>query len=247
MYPNETRIYNALLTGVLVLLIFMAVSIITIIRYHRKKAAFQRKRMIAEINGLEKERKRIATDLHDDFGASLSAIKLRLQCLEPDNENNVLLAEQCQTYIDDAMKKLRHISFNIMPKILDRNGLTDALNELIDMLIPVTGVKVDYNFEAEPTDIEQRIHIYRIVQEVMNNIIRHSKATTVSLSIKRTGDRILLHIHDNGIGFDKRFLTKAKGEGLRNIASRVELLNAKMYLETEMHKGVDYLIEIPEQ
>ncbi|MEP6748450.1 MAG: histidine kinase [Bacteroidota bacterium] len=247
MYPNETRIYHAILTGVGVLLIFMAISIITIIRYHRKKTAFERKRMKADINGLEKERKRIATDLHDDFGASLSAIKLRLQCLEPDNESNIVLAQQCQIYIDEAMNKLRHISFNIMPQILHRNGLTAALNELIDMLIPATGVKVNYSFEAEPNDIEKRVHIYRIVQEIMNNIIRHSKATIVILTIKRMKEKILLHIHDNGIGFDKKFLSKIKGEGLRNITARVELLNAKMYLETEMDKGVDYLIEIPEQ
>lgn len=246
MYPNESRIYAAILTGAVVLVTYMVLAVITIYRYHRKKISFQRERIRAEINSLENERKRIATDLHDDFGASLSAIKLRLQCLGPDNKKNIVLGQDCEFYIDEAMRKLKRISFNIMPQILHRSGLKEALIELIDMLNPGS-IKINFKCDVNPANIERRVHIYRIVQEAMNNIIRHSKASLVNLSIERIKNKIQLHIEDNGIGFDKGLILKnKKGEGLQNIRARAELLNAKIRLITRPGVGVNYLIKIPE-
>lgn len=236
----------AILTGVVVLLAFATAFAITIIHYQRKKVAVQRARVKAEINSLEEERTRIASDLHDDLGASLSAIKLRLHCIETQDKEDANLIRQSEFYIDEAMKKVRRISFNVMPQILHRNGLSEALNELIEMLIPTTGIKINYACEVEVADTQKRIHIYRIVQEVLNNIIRHSQATRVDLSLKPAGSMIRLCIRDNGIGFDKNMVTKkSKGQGLRNIMARAELLNATVKMETEQGQGVDYLIKIP--
>lgn len=245
MYSEETKIYAAILTGATVLIVFMVLAIVTIIRYHKKKISFQRDRIKAEINSLERERKRIATDLHDDFGASLSAIKLRLQCFGANSQKNFALGQESEFYIDEAMSKLKRISFNMMPQILYRNSLKEALIELIDMLIP-ENIKVNFRCEVNPV-IEKRVHIYRIVQEAMNNIIRHSKATRVTLNIERIKNKIQLHIEDNGTGFDKGLIVKnKKGEGLQNIRARAEVLNAKLQLTTRPGTGVNYLIKIPE-
>ena len=227
-------------------MILMGVFIVTIIRYHKKKIAFQRGRVKVEFNSIENERARIAKDLHDDLGASLSAVKLRLQCLEPDNRNNISLVEQSEVYIDEAMDKLRRISFDVMPQVLQRKGLQDALSELIEKLIPENLIEVKYECAVRVADKEKRIHIYRIVQELMSNIIKHSRATVVHLSLKRFEDEIQLRVKDNGIGFDRNGMSKKhKGEGLQNIMARAELLNATVYLTTKPGKGVDYFIEIP--
>ncbi|MFT4155163.1 sensor histidine kinase [Parafilimonas sp.] len=245
MYPNESKIYTAILIGALVLVAFMVLAVVTIYRYHRKKISFQRERIRAEINSLEEERKRIATDLHDDFGASLSAIKLRLQCFGPDNIKNIALGQGCEFYIDEAMRKLKRISFNMMPQILHRNGLKEALTELIDMLNP-GNITINFTCEVNPGDIEKRVHIYRIIQEIINNTVRHSNASSVTLSIEKIKNKILLHIEDNGIGFDKNLiLGNKKGEGLQNIRARAELLNAKVHLKAIPGMGVNYIIKIP--
>jgi len=85
-----------------------------------------------------------------------------------------------------------------------------------------------------------------MVQEIMNNILKHSHATLVNFTITGTDKKIVLHIQDNGVGFDKNMVSKKRnGLGLQNIMARADLLKAKIYLTTEPQKGVDYLIEIP--
>jgi len=247
MHPNETRIYLAVLTAVFVLATLIIFYIVSIIHYQKSKITDHRRRLEAEINLLEKERSRIASDLHDDLGSSLSAIKLRLQCLEPNKEDMVVIQES-ETYIDEAMAKLRRISFNMMPVILQRNGLPDAIFELADVIAFSGRIKVNCTCDFDPGDNDARIHIYRIVQEALNNILKHAQASVVNISFRKTKETICLHISDNGTGFDKSEKTKAGlGQGLRNIMARVDLLKAKIYLTTEPGKGVDYLIEIPEK
>jgi two-component system NarL family sensor kinase len=157
------------------------------------------------------------------------------------------MVEESESYIDEAMKKLRQISFNMMPQILQRKGLEEALNELIEMLAHATALKINYECAIKLVDKEKRIHIYRVVQEILNNISKHANATIINFSIKKIENKILLHIQDNGTGFDKNVILKNSiGLGLQNIMARIDLLKARIYLSTEPGKGVDYLIEIPD-
>jgi signal transduction histidine kinase len=246
MYSVETRIFLAILSGVFVLLVLMTFFIVTIIRYQRKKVAFHLGKIKTEFIFLDKERERIGFDLHDDLGASLSAIKLRLQCLKGMDAENTLLVDKSELLIDEAMQKLRRISFNMMPGVLQRRGLDEALKELIDLMTYSTSITVNYKCDFNSFDKEKAVHIYRIIQEIMNNIIKHSKATLVNLSISKIKNIIELHVNDNGVGFNKNTIIKnPQGLGLQNIVARVDILKAKIYLTTEQHKGVDYLIEIP--
>ncbi len=247
MHSTEARVYTAVLTGVFVLLIIIAFFVVTIIRYQRKKTSLHRERICAEINSLENERLRIAKDLHDDLGSTLSAIKLKLHSIEPGNHENVSLAEQSGNYIDEAMVKLRNISMNITPQILQRRGLAAALGELLQMTLSSTGINVNASCDIHLQDKDTGIHIYRIVQEIITNIVRHADAANVMIHLAMPDSRyIFLHIQDDGKGFSKRaVLNNNCGQGLQNIMSRVDILNARMYLTTEPGKGTDYLIKIP--
>lgn len=247
MYSEETRVYLAILTGCALLLMLVTVFVITIIRYQRKKVTLQQERITLEINALEKEKARIASDLHDDLGTSLSAIKIHLQLIKPSGEREISLIQKAETYIDETMLKLKEISFSMMPQVLVRNGLTKALQELIEMLTHSTDIKVNYQCNVDPVNGEIRIHIYRIVQEIMNNIIKHAKAKSVNLFINKIDNKISIHISDDGVGFNKAIISKdKKGLGLQNIMARIAVLHAAIYLNTEKGQGVDYLIEIPE-
>ena len=245
MSAYETRIYIAVLTGVLVLAIVIAFFMMTIIRYQRRKVASHQRRLRTETILLEKDRARIAADLHDDLGASLSAVKLKLQCLSTTDPGDLLLLNQSDTLIDNTMQRLRQISFNLMPKLLQQKGLQDTLDELVDIIAHSSSMVIRYTCSMEVTDEEKAIHIYRVAQEIMNNILKHSGASEVDFTLAQTGDTIRLHVKDNGTGFDKNKVTDHPGLGLQNIMARADLLGAKVYLTTSEGNGTDYLIDIP--
>ena len=246
MYPQETRIYIAVLTGLLVLVILMTFFIINIIRYQRKKVALHREKVKEQFAYLDKERERIAFDLHDDLGAYLSAIKIHLQCLKGLDGENASIVTSTGQHIDEAMKKLRHISFNLMPGVLQRQGLNEALKELIGLMTYSTKIAVNYKCDIEHFEKQEAINIFHLVQEILNNIIRHSKATRVNFSISQINNMIELHINDNGIGFNKKaVLHNGGGLGLHSIAARVDRMKGKINLITAPDKGVDFLVNIP--
>lgn len=247
MHPIERGIFFAVLTAVSIFTGLIFYFVAAILRYKKRKTEESREKIGAEVTALEKERQRIASDLHDDFGASLSALKLRLQCLEYSGKDEELM-RALEMQIDEMMHKVRSISLNIMPRTLQREGLREALNELIDMCTHGRFITVNYVYEAGLPDAEKRVHIYRIAQELMNNIVKHSKATAIEFSVRRNNRFIELYIQDNGVGFDKSLvLKKGKGMGLQNITARADMLNAKVYLETAVNWGTSYLIEIPDE
>ena len=246
MYPEETSLYHAILAGALVLASFMAASLITILYYQKRKSALAKTRVRLEINALEKERARIAKDLHDDLGSSLSAIKLGLHSLHLASERERQLVGASETYIDEAMLKLRRISFNLMPGVLERKGLRQALYEFIDMIEQPGVIKINFRSASPTLCNEKAIHIYRMVQEALTNIVKHSGATEATVELKTTKNTIILHIRDNGIGFDKNAKIKSpSGLGLQNILARAEVLNARILLSAAPGAGTSYFIQIP--
>ena len=147
--------------------------------------------------------------------------------------------------LSDSMLKLRRISVNMMPPMLKRMGLDAALNDLIGIM--TSDIPIDVHYYCEPMEFreETAIHIYRIAQEIINNIIKHSKATSFDFTIQQNDGTIRMLIQDDGIGFDDQTLKAKTGLGLHNIAARADLLNTNIYLSHKKGEGVEYLIEIP--
>ena len=245
MHTQETRIFFALLAGTTVLVLLMIFFIIKIIHYQRKKATIHQGSIMQQIKVIEGEKEKIAIELHDDIGASLSAIKLRLQCLQLEDPNMQANIDFAENQIDIIMQKLRGISQHMMPEKLKRKGLKMALMELADYMLD--GSEIIVNFSANEINIENdaAIQLYRISQEILNNILKHSQATQVDIILKQDDQLFSLQIKDNGKGFRKQEVIKnSEGIGLRNIMARIDILKAKLYLRTYPGKGVDYQIEI---
>ena len=246
MHTNETRIYITVLAGISILFFLMIVFIASIIRYHRKKVAAHFESIKGQINFFDSERERIAADLHDDLGSSISTIKIRLQTLRNLDANTASVINFSKAQLDEAMQKLRQTSFNLMPKVLQREGLNVALSYLIDTMTHGTPVKVHYRCVVDAFEKDASLHIYRISQEILNNIVKHSGASQVNFEITKTKNLIRLHVTDNGKGFNKNVTMKENlRSGLKNIVARADLLKATIFLTTSEGKGVDYLIEIP--
>ena len=217
---------------------------ITIIRYHRRRSRRGHDSLQQQFNYIEADKERIAADLHDDFGALLSAIKIRLQVVspkEPYMQENLDFAEE---QIDLIMQKLRNISQNMLPSILKRKGLEEAIRELTEYMIIPKGIKPYYDATPIAATPDTEVHLYRIVQEIFNNIVKHSGATVVRINLMQADNSITLAVSDNGIGFNKQeIMSRNNCIGLQNILARATIIDAKIYLRASEGKGVSYEIE----
>ena len=248
MYSDETKIYITLLIAGIILAIVIGFFLVTIIRYQKRSVRAYLDRMKADLSLLERERSRIASDIHDELGSGVSAIKLILERIDSHDDKQAFLIEKANTVINTMMLSIRQISNDMVPHTLQREGLFAALDELIEKLLDSSTITVstDWKVGEEIISNEMGIHIYRIVQEILNNAIKHAHASRIHLSLQQSTSNIQLHITDNGIGFDKSSVTKvSEGLGLHNIMARVDVLRGSIYLTTEKGKGVDYLIDLP--
>jgi len=238
------------LVGFAVLTLLVILFVITIIRNHRIKVNIERDQILKDIQLLEKERSRIAADLHDELGSLISAIKINLECLDTsENPENIAILEKTGNYIDTTMQKIREISNNLMPKILEQNGIIAAVTDFINMIDVKSKISIKFDHELineSSIPEEYKPHLFRIIQELLNNAVKHAKATHILIQIILKNQNLIMTIKDNGIGFDENIdITKIKSDGLRNIIRRAELINGKVILESQLNKGTNYTIEIP--
>ncbi len=247
MDSNQTKIYIALLIAAGILGVFLIFFIVTIIRHQRKNQALQKEKTSAEITTLEKERGRIASDLHDDLGPVLSAVKLLINNVDLETEEDRLTLAKATQYIDTMLAQLRVISNNLMPQALIRKGLLVAVEEFVSERPQKGPMRILFHYpEGVSVSPEQGIHLYRIILEIIHNAEKHAEASEMKINLEQDTEKLVLVLKDNGRGFDTRDgLTTHRGLGLKNILSRVDTLKGAMYLDSGPRKGTEYTIEIP--
>jgi two-component system, NarL family, sensor kinase len=248
MDTHEAKVYTALLIAAIIVGVVIAYFIFTIVIYHRKHIALYKEKVGAEIATLELERKRIAEDLHDDISPFLSTIKLQMNCLNIQDEDDEKILENNNKLIDDILKKVRETSNNLMPAVLVRKGLLYAIKEVAETINQANGLKVILQLPAEPLTLsdEQELHIFRVFQESLNNCIKHANATEFLVEIKQHEKDVHLLLRDNGKGFNVDTITgKRIGLGLNNIINRIDLLKGEIFQNIQPGKGVAYNIIIP--
>jgi PAS domain S-box-containing protein len=185
----------------------------------------------------EEERQRISEALHNGVGQLLYAIRLNLQA-----EGN----ERVSSLIEDAIRETRSISYELMPNILKDFGLRVAVDEMCQKLSS-TNFRIQYDFLGNDRRLGNvtEIAVYRIVQELVNNIVKHSGASEAYVRIMSKENRIVLNIQDNGKGFRPADVKTIKGIGLRSIYNRISLLNGTIKVDSGPGKGTEIRIEIP--
>lgn len=203
------------------------------------------------INTLENERKRLSSEFHDSIGQNLLVIRNRILLMlkqnytpaQKDKLNGI--AEITSETLDE----IRAISQNLRPTTLDTIGLTASLNNMVERLKRSTEMQIDYNYphnidEVIPKDLE--INIYRILQELTHNVLKHSKASLATITISQLKLQLLIQVKDDGIGFDtdKKALSNL-GNGISSIKERVKILKGEMTIISEKQKGTTVNIKIP--
>ncbi|HVX28763.1 MAG TPA: triple tyrosine motif-containing protein, partial [Parafilimonas sp.] len=200
----------------------------------------------------EEERKRISRDLHDDVGTKLSALKLFISSFKSNVQKNqfseaTLLAENAETLINETMKDVREMLLNLSPSVLEEFGYATAVETLINKINSANMIYfklVLFGFDRRlPREYE--LALYRITQELINNVLKHAAAKNVSLQIGYRDKRIILMIEDDGKGFDVS--AHKNGYGLKNLDARTKLLHGTLHLDSMPGKGTSILIEIPFQ
>ena len=258
---SELSRKNLTIAAILVLVILGI--FLTYLAYHRhqlkQKSLLQEAIMLqqeeatkAVIEAEEKERQRIAKDLHDGVGQIMSAAKMNLSSFEneiafKDDEQRAKF-EKIIHLIDDSCKEVRSVSHNMMPNALLKTGLASAVREFTDK-IDSHIIKVDLYSEGlnERLDSNIEIVLYRVIQECVNNVIKHAEANHLDISLIKDADGISATIEDNGKGFDINQSKHFEGMGLKNIITRVEYLKGTVEFDSKPGSGTLVAIHIPDK
>jgi signal transduction histidine kinase len=204
----------------------------------------------AIIEAEENERKRIAGDLHDGVGQTMSAAKMNLSSIESrldfKNEEDKIAFEKIVNLVDESCREVRSVSHNMMPNALLKSGLSSAVKEFIEK-IDSRILKVNLYSEGlnERLDGNVETVLYRIIQECVNNVIKHSAANELDISLIKDADGIAATIEDNGKGFEVAERSKTEGIGLKNIRTRIAYLKGTVDFDSSPGKGTLVAIHVP--
>lgn len=214
-----------------------------------------RKMEIAQMDALhqgqEKERKRLATELHDGIVQTLSAISLNLKVLEdavvemPENEQKSY--KKAMFFLEECIADTRNISHALMPATLEHFGLVKAVQSICDNL-STDSLTFDLSAKGDFAKLEEKVEVslFRIIQELINNIIKHAKASVVEIQLTKSKNGVTLEVEDNGIGFQGNIeQMQSNGLGLRNLFSRVKSMNGILKLDSSHLNGTTINVEIP--
>jgi PAS domain S-box-containing protein len=205
----------------------------------------------------ERERQRIATDLHDGLGQSLTAMKYGLEqslckLRAGTGDTAIPMLETLLTRLKDAVGEVRRVAMNARPSTLDDLGIVATLSWLFrefETIYP--DIKVRRHVDIDEHDVldEHKVTLYRIAQEAMNNLAKHAHATAVSVSLRRVGDALELVVSDNGCGFDPQEVALRKGGiqgmGLASIRDRAMFAGGTYVVRTAVGQGVEIRVRLP--
>jgi two-component system, NarL family, sensor kinase len=248
MNSEETSIFTAIIITVLVIGIIIVYFAVSLIKQQKRMLVLEKLNIQAEITALEKDRARIASDLHDELGPMLAAVKMKMNTFELTEQEDKENMEKTNEHIDSILKRMREITFDLMPNILFRKGLVSAIHEFITYISKKNALQINFSSSIESLILpeQQTLNLYRIVQEIIHNTIKHAEATELNIQIAVIENKLQLTTTDNGKGFDYDKKSKtAMGIGLKNLANRTEMMKGKMFIDTEKNAGTKFKFEIP--
>lgn len=249
-----------LIAAAITVLLLLVIGILVRNRIKRKQEEhLQKERLMAReaelqatVSSQEKERARYARDLHDGFGQMISILNMNLKSLEenskPDERQEVF--EASEQVLNDMYQELKSICFDLMPQTLINQGLAMAIDEYASRINQSGKMNVKTNYfglEQRLADV-QEISFYRIVQEWVNNILKHSDAKMVSIQLTKDAEEITLLIEDDGSGINQNNLIHGKGNGWKNLMVRANLISGTLELESAPGtKGNTLILNAPSQ
>ena len=203
----------------------------------------------AMLQGQEEERSRIAKDLHDGLGGMLSGTKLSFINMKENlvlTPENAILFDKSISMLDNTIADLRKVAHNLMPEALVKFGLQDAVRDFCNSIQTSTNLKVLYQPLGENRKLSNtaEVFIYRIIQELVNNVIKHANASQIIVQLTTNNNKVGIAVEDDGKGFDMNVITNNKGAGMDNIKYRVHYFNGTIDTVTSVGNGTSVNIEL---
>lgn len=256
--PNVPLI---LLVGTFILLLLCGAVIFFVLLYQRKvlqskldiqnlQTDHQKKLLVATINSQEKERTRVGQELHDSVGAMLSAIRLNMKMLMQDPALFQKSSDEITSYLDQTIETVRNISHNLYPAGLKTFGMIGVLKEYIEKFntSDQLTISLQENGERRRLDPNTELIIFRILQELIHNAVKHSRASTITISMDWRDAQLSIEVRDDGVGFTSDQLDPGKrGLGLYNISNRAEVIDAKVNFNNTENGGACIDLQVPYQ
>jgi signal transduction histidine kinase len=256
--PNAEQFIEAVVYTFMAF-ILMAMSLLLFFYFTRKKIlrkelekkdlelSYQIKLLEATLLTQEQERQRIARDLHDDIGSKLNIISLNahlLQSSDLSKDDFEEISSNIVSITGAVLENSRRIAHDLLPPILDNFGLHAAIEELCYSNCHGDIMKITYNnpkeqLAFEKIDSKGHLHIFRIIQELINNSIKHGKASQIRIEVKNENNICHIHYSDNGIGFDLAEIENKNGIGMKNIKSRTSFLGGKFEIKSSKNGGIN--------
>lgn len=238
--------FSAFLLMAMVLVLFFYFSRKKIIQKEIEKKNmeinYQKELLHSILVTQEEERKRIAQDLHDAISSKLNIVSLNSHLLTAKDLSKTEIEEISTNIINLTTKALdssRRIAHDLLPPVLEKFGLHAGIEELCFEINSAKSIEIEYrnNIEFNDADIFRHLHVFRIIQELFNNSIKHGKSTKINLSFEEKNGVVFCEFSDNGKGFDLNKIEHQKGLGMKNIESRISFLGGDLNIYSEIDKG----------
>lgn len=245
MDTQTINTYSTLLASLAFLTILLAMFMFALLRQYRFRLKEYEWQLVREVELIDAERKRMHIDLHDEIGAGLASIGILVQ---QQSVKDSIIHEKILNQVQNMRMKIREIAYNFIPPSLDSLGFKITIIELLEEINSSHTIKVKSSLEFDDRNFlpQKTIHVYRIIKEILTNILKHAACTTILCTLKIQQKTFVLLICDNGVGFNttnKNWMSK--GAGLSHIYSRGKLLHGTINLSTALNSGTSYEILIP--
>jgi two-component system NarL family sensor kinase len=206
----------------------------------------QRIRFLEVLQAQEQERTRIASDLHDGVGHLLSAIKLNVSALSKENTDDIKITNNLSEIIDTASSEVRQISHQLMPQSLTELDLLASLNELANRINKSNSIVLSIKSNTELISLTKKsqIVVYRIIQEILNNILKHAEAKTIHIALALNEPKLTITISDDGKFFNSSQINQSQGIGWKNIKARIELFNGTYKINSSAENGTELTVTL---
>ncbi|MEO9872397.1 sensor histidine kinase [Ekhidna sp.] len=250
----EGQVILLVIVGTIAVMLMAFSVVFFVLLYRRKmlqsqlemqeiKTKHQEEMLNATLRSQEAERNRLGTELHDSVGAMLSSIKLNVEVAK--RKEGLISLDPVLGHLDETISQVRSISHQMMPIILKKYGLKHAIEDLFEKLLS-ENLKVSIKQWDDPSLTEQdSLMLFRIVQELLNNSIKHSSASEIDFSVSKSSDTIKIEYRDNGIGFPQDVLENSDGMGLLNIKNRSQVIQAKCFFSNDKEGGAKVNLVLP--
>lgn len=246
MDTNETTIYTAVLISSAVIGLLLLYFAVTMYRSHSKHFRLLQGYFYDEIELLEKERTRIARDLHDELGPLLVLTKIHIGQLQLNEDENNKRIKNALENIEVLTERFGGIAKNLTPRILMSKGLAVALEDYIEQYKEATNIdmQLEYNIQRR-LEHYYALHLYRIIQELIHNAAKHSGADMLHIQLAEHRNRIYVLYTDNGKGMNEASLQKGEGLGVKSLQNRAVMMGGKLEFKSDAVHGTEYYFEIP--